>query len=202
MFDTISQPMLARMRYLEEIDARDRSDGTPHERRQRQVPPETGRMLALLAAGAPSGAVIEVGTSAGYSTMWLALACRERQQRGIAGMRVIAHEVDQGKVMLARETFRLAGVEDLVELVEGDARKALPHVGDVAFCFLDAEKDVYADCYDLVVPRMVKGAVLAADNVISHRESLQPWVDGVLADARVDAVVVPIGQGVLVCRAL
>ena len=202
MFHTISQPMLARMRHLEEIDARDRSDGTPHGKRLRQVPPETGRLLALLAAGAPSGAVVEIGTSAGYSTMWLALACRERKQRGVGGTRVIAHEVDPAKVKLARETLRLAGVEDLIELVEGDARKSLPHIGDVAFCFLDAEKDVYAGCYDLVVPRVVKGAVLAADNVISHRESLQPWVDHVLADSRVDAVVVPIGQGVLVCRAL
>jgi caffeoyl-CoA O-methyltransferase len=194
--------MLARMRYLEEIDARDRSDGTPHEKRLRQVPPETGRLLALLAAGAPSGAVVEIGTSAGYSTMWLALACGERKQRGVAAARVIAHEIDRAKVAMARETFRLAGVEDMVELVEGDARESLPHVGEVAFCFLDAEKDVYADCYDLIVPRMVKGGLIAADNVISHRESLQPWVDRVLADARVDAVVVPIGQGVLVCRVL
>jgi predicted O-methyltransferase YrrM len=194
--------MLARMRYLEKIDARDRADGTPHEKRLRQVPPETGKLIAMLAAGAPSGAVVEIGTSAGYSTMWLALACRERQKRGVAGARVIAHEINPAKVALARETFRIAGVEDLVELVEGDARKSLAHVGEVAFCFLDAEKDVYADCYDLIVPRMVKGGLIAADNVISHRESLQPWVDRVLADSRVDAVVVPIGQGVLVCRAI
>ena len=203
LFHTITQPMLARMRHLEEIDARDRCDGTPHAKRLRQVPAETGKLIALLAAGAPRGALVEIGTSAGYSTMWLALACRDRRQRGVAdGARVITHEIDPAKAALARETFKLSGVEDLVELVEADARVRLSALRDVAFCFLDAEKDVYAACFELIVPRMVTGAVLAADNVISHRAELQPWVDAVLADPRVDAVVVPIGQGVLVCRVL
>lgn len=77
MFHNIPPGMARRMRDLEEIDARDRDDGTPRLERLRQVPPETGRFIALLAAAAPPGMVIEVWTSAGYSAMWLALACRE-----------------------------------------------------------------------------------------------------------------------------
>ena len=77
MFHDIPEPLKVRMHYLEEIDSRDRQDGTPHLKRLRQVPPETGRFIALLAASAPPGAYIEIGTSAGYSTLWLALACRQ-----------------------------------------------------------------------------------------------------------------------------
>ena len=72
----------------------------------------------------------------------------------------------------------------------------------MAFCFLDAEKDVYSDCYDLVVPQLVPGGLLAADNVISHADALGPLVERAYADDRVDAVVVPIGKGELLVRRL
>jgi caffeoyl-CoA O-methyltransferase len=182
------------MAVLEERDATDRADGTPHLRRLRQIPPETGRFLALLAASAPEGRVVEIGTSAGYSTLWLALAGR------VTGRRVTTFEVLPEKAALARETFAVAGVGDLVELVEGDARQALPN--EIGFCFLDAEKEIYAECYQALVPRLVAGGLLLADNAISHRGVLQPFLDQALADPRVDALIVPIGTGELVCRKL
>ena len=182
------------MRHLEAIDTRDRQDGTPLLQRLRQIQPETGKFLALMAASAPRGAWVEIGTSAGYSTLWLTLACRE------AGCRISTFEVMEEKVALARETFRLAQVEGMVNLVAGDARQHLADCRDVAFCFLDAEKDVYADCYELIVPRLVPGGLLVADNAINHRKTLQPMLDRALSDERVDAVIVPIGKGELVCR--
>jgi predicted O-methyltransferase YrrM len=182
------------MRYLEAIDTQDRQDGTPMLQRMRQIPPETGRFLALMAVSAPQGAFVEIGTSAGYSTLWLALVCRE------TGRTITTFEVLEEKVALARETFRLAQVEDVVSLVAGDAREHLADCNDIAFCFLDAEKDVYADCYELVVPHLVPGGLLVADNAINHRETLQPMLDRALSDERVDAVIVPIGKGELVCR--
>lgn len=81
MFHHIPTSVQERMDYLEAIDARDRTDGTPRAQRMRQVPPETGRFIALLAASAPAGAHLETGTSAGYSALWLALACRETGRR-------------------------------------------------------------------------------------------------------------------------
>jgi predicted O-methyltransferase YrrM len=158
------------------------------------VPPVTGRFLALLAASAPPGAWLEIGTSGGYSALWLSLACRA------VGRHLTTFEVLDAKVDLARETFHKAGVESLVDLVVGDARDHLSECEDVAFCFLDAEKEFYDACYDAVVPRMVEGGVFAADNVISHEEILRPMVDRVLGDERVDALVVPVGSGVLVAR--
>jgi predicted O-methyltransferase YrrM len=194
MFHDIPHPILDRMHHLEEIDTQDRQDGTPRLQRMRQIPPQTGRFLALLAAGAPQGRWIEIGASAGYSTLWLALACRE------AGSRITTFEVLEEKVALARETFRLAKVEDVVDLIAGDAREHLADCQDVAFCFLDAEKEVYADCYELVVPRLVEGGLLVADNAINHQETLQPLLDRALLDERVDALIVPIGKGELICR--
>ena len=194
MFHGMPESIAERMRHLEGLDARDRNDGTPRLRRLRQIPQETGRFIALLAALAPEGRYIEIGTSAGYSTLWLALACREM------GRRITTFEVLPEKAALARETFGLAGVEDVVDLVEGDARDHLSRYDDIAFCFLDAEKEVYGECYEAVVPRMVPGGILVADNAINHREALAGMLDRALADVRVDAQIVTIGKGELVCR--
>lgn len=194
MFHTIREPILSRMRYLELVDAKDRSDGTPRLKRLRQIPPETGRFLAILAASSPRGACIEIGTSAGYSTLWLALACE------LVGKTVTTFEVSPEKARLAHETFRVSKLESRIVLVEGDAREHIPAYDGIAFCFLDAEKEIYADCYEALVPRLAPGGLLIADNVISHRETLAPFLSRALGDDRVDAVIVQIGQGVLLCR--
>jgi predicted O-methyltransferase YrrM len=183
-----------RMRVLEEMDALDQTDGTPRLERLRQVLPETGRFLAILAAGAPPGRIVEIGTSAGYSTLWLVLACRGRV--------ITTFENSPAKIALARETFREAGVADLIDLVEGDALEHLTTVRDIAFCFLDVEKELYLSCYEAVVPNLVPGGLLVADNTINHRATLQPMIDRAMGDPRIDAVDVPIGMGELVCRRL
>ena len=194
MFHSIRPAILQQMQILEQIDIRDREDGTPRLQRLRQIPPETGKFLAWLAASAPPGDDLEIGTSAGYSTLWLASACE------MLGRSLTTFEILPEKADLARATFRAAGVEGTVNLVEGDARIYLPYYHNIAFCFLDAEKEVYADCYEAVIPNLVAGGWLVADNAINHRETLQPLLDRALADARVDALIVPIGKGELVCR--
>jgi predicted O-methyltransferase YrrM len=182
------------MKRLEEIDARDRVDGTARLQRLRQVPPDTGRFLCLLAASAPEGSWIEIGTSAGYSTLWLALACRERHAM------ITTFEIMATKSALAAATFEAAGVSDVVTLNEEDFLTYVDRLGDIAFCFLDAEKDIYAPCYEAVVPRLVSGGLLVADNAVSHQGSLQSMLDFAMVDPRVDALVVPLGKGELVCR--
>ena len=194
MFHVIPQPILDRMHALEAIDAVDRVDGTPRARRMRQIPPETGKFLALLATVVPQGTYLEIGTSAGYSSLWIALACKE------LGRKLVTLEIDEAKVNLARETFRLAGVESWIELVTGDARQRIVDYPDIAFCFLDVEKEMYTECYETIIPCMVKGGLLVADNVISHHDELVPFLQRAQNDKRVDALVVPIGKGELVCR--
>jgi predicted O-methyltransferase YrrM len=194
MFKSIPQRTLNRMKHLEEMDMSQRRKEMERFDRLRQVPPQTGRFIALLCASAPKGACLEIGTSGGYSGIWLSLACRE------TGRTLTTFEFSNAKVEIAAETFRIAGVDDIVKIVAGDARKHLGEYENVGFCFLDAEKDAYEECFELVVPNLVKGGILVADNVISHKEILGPWVEKILKDDRVDALVVPIGSGELVCR--
>jgi predicted O-methyltransferase YrrM len=196
MFHDVPMEIQGRMRFLESLDRRERQEGKPSFRRLRQIPGETGMFLALLAASAPPGTWLEIGTSGGYSALWLSLACRDR------GQRLITYEILEEKVKLAAETFRAASVADIIELVHGDAREFLSDHDEIAFCFLDAEKDVYLDCYELLIPRMVKGGILVADNAISHQATLRPMIERALSDPRVDALVVPIGRGELLCRRL
>jgi caffeoyl-CoA O-methyltransferase len=194
MFHHIPHKMLERMHYMERIDEMDRVDGTPTTRRLRQIPPETGRLIALLATGAPAGEWVEIGTSGGYSTLWLTLAAREK------GRRITTMDIDEAKIRIARETFRLAGVEHLVNVVHGDALELLRELDQIAFCFLDTEKELYLACYELVVPRLVKGGLLVADNAVSHQADLQALLDRAETDERVDALVVPLKMGELICR--
>jgi len=194
VFHDIPQSILDRMRFLEEIDECDRTDGTVRLERLRQVPPETGKFIAMLAASAPEGNYIEIGTSAGYSTMWLALACR------MLGRKIKTFELLDEKAVLARQTFQMAGIEDVVEFVHGDALKHLDDCQNIAFCFLDAEKEIYAECYEKIIPNMVPGGILVADNAINHEATLRPMLDRALEDCRLDAMIMPIGKGELVCR--
>jgi len=194
MFSDIPNAIVDRMALLEDLDAADRAAGSPRLQRLRQIPPITGRFLAIMAAGSPAGEMIEIGTSGGYSTLWLSLACAATDRH------LTTFEILPEKAALARETFREAGVEHLITAVEADARDHLADLPGVSFCFLDCEKVMYAECYDLVVPNLVSGGWLIADNAINHRETLQPVLDQAHADGRVDAVIVPIGQGELVCR--
>ncbi len=194
MFHPIPPPVQQRMEFLEAQDRRDRSDDTPHALRLRQIPPETGRLLALLASAAPQGALLEIGTSGGYSTLWLSLACRQSQRR------LTTFELSPAKASLAAETFRLAQVEPWIELVNANALERLADYPQVAFCFLDTEKSLYQACFDLVSPRLVPGGWLVADNVTSHAAELQPFIDRTLQNEQLDSTIVPIGKGLLVCR--
>jgi caffeoyl-CoA O-methyltransferase len=194
VFHDVPESIRQKMDELEKRDAVDRIDGTPMLDRLRQIPPETGKFLALLAASAPEGAWIEIGTSAGYSTLLLALACRER------GQTLTTFEILAAKSAMAAQTIVSAGVSDVVTFVEGDFFAHVDRLGDIGFCFLDAEKEIYGSCYEAIVPLLVPGALLVADNAISRQADLHPMIDGALADPRVDALVVPIGTGELVCR--
>jgi predicted O-methyltransferase YrrM len=195
MFHDMPERIRRRMSYLERLDARHRkADRLNHFDRLRQIPPATGKFLAVLAAGAPEGTILELGTSGGYSTMWLSLAARA------AGRKIITLEVSPAKAELARETFKAAGIEDIVGLVEGDALKYLKHYDRVAFAFLDLEKPLYKKVYETLVPALVHGGLLVADNVISHRDQVAPVLRRALADRRVDAQIVPVGSGLLVAR--
>jgi caffeoyl-CoA O-methyltransferase len=194
MFHHIPESVLHRMKFLEDADARDRADGTPNAKRLKQITPEVGRLLALLAATAPPGDCLEIGTSAGYSTLWLALACQ------LSGRKLTTFEILPEKAALARETFRLTGMADGIHFIHDDALRHVHSFKNIAFCFLDADKETYTPCYEAIIPNLVTGGILATDNATSHESELRPMLHRALEDERVDAVIVPIGRGELICR--
>ncbi len=194
MFHHIPHDVLARMRELEQMDSTERRTGTAHSERLRQIPSGTGRFLAMIAATAPEGRFIEIGTSGGYSALWISLACRA------LGRELTTFEIAEAKVELATEMFRKAGVDDIVSIVSGDAREHLGGQSNVAFCFLDTEKNLYEECYEAVIPNMVSGGLLVADNVISHAGSLSGFMDRAESDERMDTMVAPVGEGLLLAR--
>ena len=99
MFHNIPESIKMRMEYLEELDKRDRLDGTPRMNRLRQIPPETGKFISILAASAPKGEFLEIGTSAGYSTLWIALACQ------LTNSKLTTFEILKEKAELAERHF-------------------------------------------------------------------------------------------------
>jgi predicted O-methyltransferase YrrM len=191
--DLISPRILAVLRRLEERDARDRKDGTPRAERLRAIRPEVGEFLLTLALATSARSILEIGTSVGYSTLWLAVAARANSGR------VTTFEVDPAKVALAQETFADAGVFDLVDVRHEDALAALTEGGaDADLVFLDAEKEDYTRFLPAIVATLRPGGLFVADNLLSHAESLKGFRRAALEHPALTGLVVPIGRGELV----
>ena len=183
------------LRRLEDEDSRDRVDGTPKELRLRSVTPEVGWFLHLLVKLTGARRILEVGTSGGYSTIWLASAARE------TGGQVTTLEIDPAKVERARRNVVEAGLDGLVTIVEGDAyRTARALTGPFDFAFLDAEKEMYFDLLEPLVGLLRPGGVLVADNLLSHSAELAPFRQAAESHPALECVLLPIPRGELLCR--
>jgi predicted O-methyltransferase YrrM len=177
---------------LERRDALERRQDLPRQQRLRQVTPDVGRFLHTLVLCTRPRFILEIGTSGGYSTMWLATAGRS------VGTAVVTLEIDPLKVKLATSNLREAGLDDAVTIVQGDAFDYLRDRREpVDFVFLDAEKEDYVRFLELVVPLLPVGGVLVADNLISAAEELAAFRQRAESDTRLSSVMVPIGRGEL-----
>jgi predicted O-methyltransferase YrrM len=175
------------MRELEEQTERD-------QRSLRSVAADVGRCLSLLAVSAPQGAFLELGSSAGYSTLWLSLAARAR------GVTLTTVELDEKKVALARENISRAGAGGSVRAVHGDALDYAARSDEIAFCFSDLQPpELNAMVYEKAVPRLVSGGLLVIDNVTSPRIQTE-LLNRAENDPRVDCVLLPFPKGDLICR--
>jgi predicted O-methyltransferase YrrM len=175
---------------LEDEDRAEREAGIPGELRSRQVAPATGRFLFSLAASQAGTEVLELGGSRGYSSIWLASGAR------MLGGRVMSIEHDPEKCRRWRQNIADAGLEDWVELVEGDIFSILRETEDVFdLVFLDAEKDDYEALFALVRPLFEPGGVIVADNVLSHADSLAAYSAARQADETLVSVTLPLDRG-------
>lgn len=180
----------AALERLESEDRAEREAGLPPARRSRQVAPSTGRFLFALAASQAGIEVLEVGGSRGYSTIWLAAGAR------VLGGRVVSLEHDPEKCAAWRANVADAGLGEWAELVEGDAFATLRETGDVFdLVFLDAEKGDYEGLFALVRPLLEPGALVVADNVLSHAEPLAGYSAARQADPGLSSVTLPLDRG-------
>jgi predicted O-methyltransferase YrrM len=164
------------------------------QRSLRSVDSDVARVLSLLAISAPPGAFLELGSSGGYSSMWLSLAARRK------GVKLTTVDLDEKKVALARQNLADAGAADWVQVFHGDAFEFAGRAEPLAFCFSDIEPpENNAKIYELVVPRLVPGGWLVVDNVTSPRLQSE-FIKRAYSDPRVDAVLLPFPKGDLICR--
>jgi predicted O-methyltransferase YrrM len=183
------------LRSLEEEDARDRVDGTSRKLRLRAVTPEAGRFLHLIVKLISAQRILEVGTSGGYSTIWLASAARE------TGATVTTLEIDPAKIERARRSLSAAGLDDIVAIIEGDANVTVQKtLGLFEFIFLDVEKELYDGLLDPLVDKLRPGGVLIADNLLSHANDLATFKEHAEAHPDLECQLVPIQKGELLCR--
>ena len=187
MLDDRVRTVLAR---LEAEDAREREEGVARELRAGQVARTTGQFLFALVAPQTDCEVLEIGGSRGYSTLWLAAGARH------LGGRVLSLEHDPRKASEWRRNVAEAGLEEWAELVEGDAFETLREVDDVFdVCFLDAEKEDYEALYELARGKLEPGAVVVADNVLSHGDTLGAYSTARQADPTLESVTLPLDRG-------
>ncbi|MGA9762334.1 MAG: class I SAM-dependent methyltransferase [Gaiellaceae bacterium] len=175
---------------LECEDAEERRLGTSREKRARQIAPTTGRFLFALAAARPGCKVLEIGGSRGYSAIWLAAAASQ------SGGSVVSLEHDPRKAIAWRANVAEAGLDAHAKLIEGDAFMILRALDErFDLCFLDAEKEDYERLFALARETLVPGAVVIADNVLSHAEDLAAYSQARQNDPTLVSVTVPLDRG-------
>lgn len=164
----------------------------PRLDRFRNVEPPTAELLAVLIRATGARRILELGTSNGYSTVWLADAAEA------TGGGVVSVDTDPARTALARENLERAGLVSLVELRTEDAATTLATAADaeLEFVFLDAERPAYADYVGDLRRTLAPGGVLAVDNVISHAHELEQFTSLVETTSGLTQTVVSIGAGV------
>jgi len=183
-----------RRRLADELYARSREhDAAQSDRleRFRNVEPPTAELLGVLIRAAGARRILELGTSNGYSTIWLADAAE------ITGGAVVSVDVDAGRTDLARRVLIDAGVAERVELRTEDAAQTLARSADFAweFVFLDAERPAYTGYVRELVRTLAPGGLLAVDNVRSHEHELVEFTALIEAEPALTQTVVPVGAG-------
>lgn len=161
------------------------------------IGPDTGQVLNILIKSAELRSILELGTSYGYSTLWLAEAARQTDGK------VVSLELADYKAQYAREALTRAGLADRVDVRVGSALETLPLLaGPFDFVLLDLWKDLYVACLDLVYPKLAPGAFVVADNMI-HPAAVRE--DAARYQRRVrqlefDSILLPIGSGIELSR--
>lgn len=167
-----------------------------HSRKLLNLEPDTAEIVSILACSSRAKHVLEIGTSNGYSTIWLAASV------GPAGGRVVSIERHRAKQTMARDNLLQTGLLQYVDLQLGDATeivKGLP--GPFDFVFFDADRTSAPEQLALLLPKLAPPALILADNALSHPTEIAAYLGMVKSLKQLQHVLIPVGKGLSVAFA-
>ncbi len=183
--------VISRLDRQSEKERKDRAR-VPKGQEMLAVTADTGMLFSILLRAIKARRVLEVGTSVGFSTLWLADAVGRKG-------RVVTIEVDRQKIARAQKNFRDAGVDNIIKVRQGAALDVLRKMkGTFDFVLLDADKENIIKYFDLVLPLVRAGGIIAADNMLlppHYRPAMKKYARHVQRNPDVQTVTVPIGMG-------
>jgi caffeoyl-CoA O-methyltransferase len=161
---------------------------------QLAVSEEDGRFLRLMIATSGTKRALEIGGASGYSAIWMGTALKE------TGGKLITIEYDPSRAKELSVNIQRAGLTGTVEVLSGDAFQQIPKIeGTFDFVFLDAWKRDYKRFFDLVYPRLEKGGLFVAHNVVNKRDEMGDFLDAVQKHPSLwTTIVSPSGEGMSV----
>lgn len=182
LFDILSE--------LEMQAEREKLRNLPADQRLNGLDPDAAKFISLLVISQKAKSIVEVGSGAGYSTLWLAYAA------SITGGQVLSCEIDPAKAAQARTNLARAGLSGVVEILVGDARQTLRQRGEpVDFLFIDGDFGQYETYFDVVYKRMSVGSTIVADDILEHENELADYTTYVQNHPNLESVTVPVGLG-------
>ena len=182
-----------------------------HENSMLAITNDTGKFLNILLSATNSNRILEIGTSVGYSTLWMALTLLQNKE-SLSNLErsILTIEKSPSKIKRAKKNFEDAGIMDMVEIVEGNALAVLDQLAEKIskdtiwsnipfdFVFLDADKENLIRYFELVFPLVRKGGLIVTDNILlpqDYKISMTEYVNHVRAQKGVQSITVPIGYG-------
>lgn len=163
---------------------------------------DTGMFFSILIQAIKAMRILEIGTSSGFSTLWLADAVLSVMKRKKQRPAIVTIEENPKKAKWAAANFRKAGVDKMIEIIPDQALHALSSLrrskAVFDFAFIDADKEHMIEYFDIVLPMIRSGGVIAADNILypkHFRQHTAKYVSHVRLTRNVQSVTVPIGMG-------
>jgi predicted O-methyltransferase YrrM len=177
-------------------DTPEARDKNWHDSRLLAVGPDTGRLINILVRSLPTPNILELGTSYGYSGIWLAEAARAN------GGHVTTMELAEHKSTYAREMSIKAGLADHVDFKVGNAVELISELKTgLDFVLVDLWKDLYVPCLEAFYPKLNPGALIVADNMIHPRsDDTRAYAEAVRAKRGLETVRLPVGSGLDISR--
>jgi predicted O-methyltransferase YrrM len=177
---------------LEKFGNRNDANASDRQHKMLNITPDTGPFLSILIQNCRARRVLEVGTSNGYSTLWIADALTRTD--GV----VITVEIQNHKIAKAKENFMRSGLSERIQQVQGDAGEYLKKAdrNSFDFIFLDSDREQYVDWWPNLMSALRPGGLLVVDNATSHSHELREF-NAMVESSQYPNTLVPIGNGEL-----